>query len=291
MEYLREQHSDISIRQACSAMSLSLSVYYYRCDGGDDREVIELLTQIAEKHRTWGFWKMYRWIRRQGLTWNHKRVYRIYTNMKLNIRRKHKRRVPGRIKQPLTLPTAPNIIWSMDFVHDRLMNGAAFRVLNIIDDYNREVLNITSDRSISSGRVIRELNKLLEWRGKPEQIRVDNGPEFLAHSMELWCAEQGIRLKFIQPGKPSQNAYVERFNRTYREDVLDQYLFENLEQVRAFSQQWMWEYNNERPHDSLQNLAPTEFLLKYGKRSAFPTFQQDNNNHNDRKFLISNASK
>ena len=169
------------------------------------------------------------------------------------------------------------------------MNGAAFRVLNIIDDYNREVLTITSDRSISSQRVIRELNKLLEWRGKPEQIRVDNGPEFLAHSMELWCEENSIILKFIQPGKPSQNAYIERFNRTYREEVLDQYLFENVEQVKEFSNQWMWEYNNERPHDSLQDLTPIEVLLKYGKRSAFPTFQQDNNSNNENKFLISNA--
>lgn len=280
----------MSIRQACRTMSLSLSVYYYPRAGGDDEEVIGVLTQIAEKHRTWGFWKMYRWIRRQGWEWNHKRVYRIYTSMKLNIRRKCKRRVPGRIKQPLTLPTAPNLIWSMDFMHDRLINGVAFRVLNIIDDYNREVLNITSDRSISSARVIRELDKLLEWRGKPGQIRVDNGPEFLAHSLELWCAEHGTVLKFIQPGKPSQNAYIERFNRTYREDVLDQYLFENLGQVRACSQQWMWEYNNERPHESLQDLTPAEFLLKYGKRPAFPTFQHDNKSHIQKKFLISNAS-
>jgi putative transposase len=288
VEYLREQHP-LSIRQACDAVRLSQSVYYYRCDNNGDEEVIGMLTQVAEKHRTWGFWKMYRWIRKQGWSWNHKRVYRVYTTMKLNIRRKCKRRVPGRIKQALTLPIAPNIIWSMDFMQDRLMNGAAFRVLNIIDDYNREVLTITSDRSISSGRVIRELDKLLEWRGKPEQIRVDNGPEFLAHSMELWCEEHGIILKFIQPGKPSQNAYVERFNRTYRQEVLNQYLFEDINQVKEFSHQWMWEYNNERPHDSLQDLTPVEFLLKYGKRSAFPTFQQDNNNHNEKKFLISNA--
>lgn len=198
--------------------------------------------------------------------------------------------MPGRIKQALTLPQAPNIIWSMDFMQDRLMNGAAFRVLNIIDDYNREVLTITSDRSLSSGRVIRELDKLLEWRGKPEQIRVDNGPEFLAHSMELWCEEHGINLKFIQPGKPSQNAYIERFNRTYRQEVLDQYLFEDINQVKEYSQQWMWQYNNERPHDSLDDLTPIEYLLKYGKRSAFPTFQQDNSNRNQNKILISNAT-
>jgi len=239
---------------------------------------------------------MYRWLRKQGLKWNHKRVYRIYISMKLNIKRKCKRRVPAREKQSLTLPTAPNKVWSMDFMQDRLLNGSPFRVLNIIDDYNREVLNVTSDRSISSQRVIRELSRLIEWRGKPQHIRVDNGPEFLAHSIELWCAEQGITLKFIQPGKPNQNAFVERFNRTYREDVLDQYLFEDLEQVREFSSKWMWDYNNERPHDSLKDLTPREFLLKYGKLSAressaeFPTFQQDNDDGNDRKFLISTVS-
>lgn len=178
----------------------------------------------------------------------------------------------------------------MDFMHDRLTNGSSFRVLNIIDDYNREVLTITADRSISSGRVIRELDKLLEWRGKPEQIRVDNGPEFLAHSMELWCQENEISLQFIQPGKPNQNAYVERFNRTYRDEVLDEHLFEDIAQVKEFSEQWMWEYNNERPHDSLEDLTPVEHLLKYGKRSAFPTFQQDNSIHNQRKFINLNAS-
>lgn len=286
MKYLQQEHR-LSIRQACVVMGLSLSVYYYRSDSSGDEEVVDMLTQIAEKHRTWGFWKMFKWIRKQGLKWNHKRVYRIYISMKLNLKRKCKRRLPGRMKESLTLPTAPNIMWSMDFMHDRLMNGSAFRVLNIIDDYNREVLNITSDRSISSGRVIRELNKLLEWRGKPQQIRVDNGPEFLAHSMGLWCEQNGISLKFIQPGKPSQNAFVERFNRTYREDVLDQYLFEDLEQVREVSSKWMWEYNNERPHDSLQDLTPTEFLLKYGKRCAFPTFQHDDNDGN---FLNSTVS-
>jgi len=178
----------------------------------------------------------------------------------------------------------------MDFMQDRLMNGASFRVLNIIDDYNREVLTITADRSISSGRVIRELDTLLEWRGKPEQIRVDNGPEFLSHSMELWCQEHNVILQFIQPGKPNQNGYIERFNRTYRDEVLDEHLFEDISQVKEFSHQWMWEYNNERPHDSLEDLTPAEHLLKYGKRSAFPTFQQDNSNHNQRKFINLNAS-
>ena len=134
----------------------------------------------------------------------------------------------------------------MDFMADSLVSGRRFRILNIMDDYNREVLALTIDMSIRSERVVRTLNELLEWRGKPEVIRVDNGPEFIAHPLAEWCKEHEVHLQFIQPGKPTQNALIERLNRTYREEVLDQYLFESLRQVRALSQEWIWMYNHER---------------------------------------------
>lgn len=169
----------------------------------------------------------------------------------------------------------------MDFMHDGLINGVTFRSFNVIDDFNREALNITRDKSLTSQRVIRELEKLIEWRGQPEKIRVDNGPEFIAAAMELWAQSRNIELKFIQKGKPHQNGYVERFNRSYREEVLDNFAFDNIRQAQTLSNAWIWMYNNERPHSALNYLTPTAFLLKYGKLSAphfptqeFPTFQQ-----------------
>jgi putative transposase len=167
----------------------------------------------------------------------------------------------------------------MDFMHDTLENGKKVRSLNVMDDFNREVLQLSIDTSLPSAKVIARLEELTEWRGKPEKIRVDNGPEFIAEKLKSWCAFQGIELHFIQPGKPTQNSLIERFNRTFRTDFLDVYLFENLVQMRNYAEIWMWKYNNERPHSALQYLTPRDFLLKYGKISDinpadFPTFQQ-----------------
>jgi len=241
---------------------------------------------MAQIHKRWGFWMMYHRLRAQGHGWNHKRVYRLYTQLHLNLRRKSKQRLPARSKEPLLQPLYPNLTWSMDFMEDRLDNGIKFRSFNIIDDFNRECLNITLDTSINSRRVIRQLEELIAWRGKPLCLRVDNGPEFLAGVLQQWCKDNGVELKFIQKGKPSQNAYIERFNRSYREEVLDSFSFGSLSQARAFTQAWLWVYNNERPHKSLGYRTPVAFLLKYGKLHAhpqgqreFPTFQQDRNNN------------
>lgn len=245
--------------------------------------VRDQLAELATLHSRWGFWMMFYHLRLNNYTWNHKKVYRIYTDMKLNLRRKHKKRLPARIKEPLLQPLQPNLSWSMDFMHDGLISGKPFRSFNVIDDFNREALNITLDTSLTSSRVIRELEKLIEWRGKPEKIRVDNGPEFIAGAMEIWSAKLGITLQFIQKGKPHQNGFVERFNRSYREEVLDNFAFENIKQAQVISNAWIWIYNNERPHSALGYKTPNDFLLKYGKlhlahaEHEFPTFQQDNN--------------
>lgn len=217
---------------------------------------------------------MYRYLRENDHQWNHKRVYRIYGEMRLKHRRKHKKRLPARAKEVLLQPLAPNYSWSMDFMADSLVNGRRFRVLNIIDDFNREVLSMTIDTSIRSQRVVRELSNLVQWRGRPESIRVDNGPEFIAGHMKNWSEEYGVRLQFIQPGSPMQNAFVERFNRTYREAVLNRYLFENLTQVKVLSQEWMWRYNHERPHDSLGYKSPRRFLSERSDPGKYPCFMQ-----------------
>lgn len=213
--------------------------------------------------------------------------------MKLNLRSKRKKRLPARIKEPLLRPIYPNVTWSMDFMHDTLEDGKNVRSLNIIDDFNREILNITIDTSLPSARVVSELEQLIDWRGKPEKIRVDNGPEFIAEKLKDWCNKNAIALHYIQPGKPTQNSLVERFNRTFRTEFLDVYLFENIRQMRNYSEIWMWMYNNERPHSALQYLTPRDFLLKYGKlaqtkANEFPTFQQNFNN--DKKKLLTKNS-
>jgi putative transposase len=260
-------------------------MYYYKGHPRDDEPIREAFTQLAVRHNRWGFWMMYHRLRNLNYKDNHKRMYRIYTAMKLNLRRKHKKRLPARILEPLAQPIAPNLTWSMDFMHDGLIGGKPFRSFNVIDDFNREVMNVTLDTSLTSQRIIRELNKLIEWRGKPLKLRVDNGPEFISAAMELWAENNKIKLTFIQKGKPHQNGYVERFNRTYREEILDNYAFDTLAHARLMTQAWIWVYNNERPHSSLGYMTPRGFLLKYGKCPdaqdpdfAFPTFQQEEEN-------------
>lgn len=285
----------MSIRQACEAFTIHQSVYYYQCKPRDDQAVRDRLSELAGLHSRWGFWMMYHHLRQLQYQWNHKKVYRIYTDMKLNMRRKHKKRLPQRIREPLLQPLYPNITWSMDFMHDGLINGKSFRCFNVIDDFNREALNITLDTSLTSQRVIRELDILIQWRGTPQKIRVDNGPEFIASAMEQWAGGKGINLKFIQKGKPHQNGYVERFNRSFREEVLDNFAFESIRQAQTLAHAWMWIYNNQRPHGSLGYHTPVAFLLKYGKvpgthipLADFPTFQQDTNNQWN--YLILNAT-
>ena len=249
----------LSVRRACKIISLPRSVMNYHKVPKDDSSLIEALHELVEKHPTIGFWKCYYRLRRKGYSWNHKRLYRVYTMLRLNIRRKAKRRVPQRVKQPLMVPGSINEIWSMDFMCDSLVDGRRFRLLNVIDDYNRESLAIEVDTSLPALRVIRTLNRLIEIRTKPKMIRVDNGPEFISERLQQWCETHQIMLQFIQPGKPVQNAFVERNNGSLRKELLDAYLFYSLQEVREMSEQWRQDYNCERPHESLGFVPPIEF--------------------------------
>lgn len=250
--------------------------------------MIARLQALAEKYPTRGFWVYYGRIRNEGLIWNHKRVKRVYDLLKLNLRRKHKRRLPAREKLSLAQPDGINKNWSMDFMSDALTDGRKFRTFNLIDDFNREVLAVEADTSLPAKRVIRILERIIWERGKPESIRVDNGPEFISNIMEVFCKDNGIRLQFIKPGKPMQNGFVERFNRTYREDVLDAYMFRDLKEVKDLSDEWMKDYNHFHPHGSLGGYSPVGYRLavESGKLSArksaaeFPTCHSDYNNDN-----------
>jgi putative transposase len=248
----------IAVSRACKIVSLPRSQFYYRSTK-EDGDVIEALQELAFKHPTYGFRKLFAYIRRSGKGWNHKRVYRVYKLLKLNKKRKGKRRLPARVKQPLTQQSLINKSWSMDFMSDAMIGNRKFRTLNVMDDCSREALAIEVDTSLSAKRVTRTLDRIIEQRGKPEAIRTDNGPEFTSRELELWAYSKGITIQYIQPGKPMQNGYIERFNRLYREAVLDAYLFFDLDQVKQLTEEWMEEYNERRPHEALNNLTPEEW--------------------------------
>ena len=252
-----------SLRLACRAVGISDSVYRYRPDASRDDGVIAKLQEAVERYPAYGFSKLFKILRRWGHAWNHKRVYRLYCDLNLNRRRRGKKRLPTRNPEPLAVPARANHCWSMDFMSDSLFCGRRFRTFNLVDDFNREALAIEVDLNLPALRVIRVLERAVAWRGYPKKLRMDNGPEFISTTLAEWAEEHNIQLEFIQPGTPTQNSYVERFNRTYRDEILNMYVFRTLDEVRDLTQNWVREYNEERPHDSLEDLTPWEYLAKH----------------------------
>ena len=257
------------ICKACRILKVSRSSLHYQ-SVKDDRTVMLQLEALSKAHPVEGFWKCYDRIRNTGTLINHKRLHRVYKLMKLPLRRKVKKRLPARVKEPLSVPEEFTQTWSIDFMSDSLSNGTKFRSFNVIDDYNREVLFIETDYSLKSSRVIWVLKHLINRYGKPKRIRMDNGPEFVAKIAQNWSMMHEIEFKYIQPGKPTQNAFIERFNKTYRESILDLYLYDSIEEVREVPQAWVEDYNNARPHDSLGGLSPIGYRKKMNEKKSVP---------------------
>lgn len=219
----------LSISRGCRIVRFSRAAHYRVPQSAVERdgEVIAALREIVEKSPRAGFWKCF-----------------------------------DRLRQPLTAPSQLNQIWALDFMSDALYGGRKFRTLNVIDEGNREALAIEASTSIPSVRVVRVLEELVATYGKPEALRMDNGPEFTAEVLRDWCRKHAVDPRHIQRGKPDQNAYVERFNRSYREEVLDAYLFASIEEVRGLTEEWIDDDNGERPHDSLNGLPPQVFMSR-----------------------------
>jgi putative transposase len=255
------QHG-VSIALACRTFGISETCYRYQpLLNAENERNADLLVGLTQARRNWGFGLCFLYLRNvKEHPWNHKRVYRIYRELELNLRIKPRKRLKREKPEELVVPDAPNVTWSMDFMADRLEDSRAFRLLNVVDDFNREGLGIEVDFSLPATRVIRSLNRIIEWRGKPDTIRVDNGPEYISSSLRQWAEDRGIALQHIQPGKPQQNAYIERYNRTVRHEWLDQYMFATIEEVQDHATEWLWTYNNDRPNMGLGGITPAQKL-------------------------------
>lgn len=248
----------VSIKLACKAFGISETCYRYQAKLSSENALIaDWLIRLTTEQTDWGFGLCFDFLRNvKGYGWNHKRVYRIYCELALNLRIKPRRRLKRNKPEPLKEPIRANQIWSMDFMHDQLSDGRNYRLFNILDDYKREGLTIEAGFSLPSIRVIRALEQLIEWRGKPIALRCDNGPEFISHTFTDWAKEHGIRIEYIQPGKPQQNAYIERQNRTIRYSWVSKHLFDTLEEVQDYATRWLWFYNHERPHKANGGYPP-----------------------------------
>jgi putative transposase len=249
------------IRRACRVVGLAPSTFYYRSRRPEPMELVEKLKAHAARRPRWGYRRLHVLLRREGHLVNHKRVYRLYRAHGLAVRRKKRKRLTAAVRTLLDAPTRPNQHWSMDFTEDSLATGSRYRTLNVVDDFTRECHVIEVDRSLPGLRVARVLDRVAELCGLPETIVVDNGSEFTSHAFDQWAYERGVGIHFIRPGKPVENAYIESFNGKFRDECLNENWFLDLADARQKIEEWRVDYNEVRPHSSLDNRTPMEFAL------------------------------
>lgn len=248
----------LSERRACTLASVSRTAFRYEPRPRDDTALRARLKELAVKQSAYGYLLLHGMLKAEGLVINKKRTYRVYTEEGLQVRTR-KRKKLQRPRQPMELPTRTNQRWSMDFVSDQLSNGRRYRVLNIVDDYSREMVGQLVSVSISGRQVARFLDQLIENRSKPSKVICDNGTEFTSKAMFFWSRDTNVGLGFIQPGKPTQNAFIESLNGKFRNECLNRHWFRTMDEARYEIDQWRHHYNHVRPHSSLNYVPPVEF--------------------------------
>ena len=257
---------DFGVTRACGLIGISRSLYRYRSRRPDSGSLRARIAEIAAIKRRYGYRRVYLRLRREGWEVNRKRVYRLYREARLAVRRRRRKRIGVFERKPLPKPTAANVSWSMDFVADGLIGGRRLRCLTIVDDCTRECLAIEVDTSLPGLRVQAVLDRLADTRGLPRSITVDNGPEFDGKVLDQWAYRTGVQLSFIRPGKSNENAYIESFNGKFRDECLNEHWFISLTHARSVIEAWRIEYNTERPHSSLGNRTPQEFAADQSKK-------------------------
>lgn len=259
--FFREHHQ-ISERRACKIVGLCRSSCRYQAKPNNDAEIRSRLRQLAEQRRKFGAPRLHTLLRREGYHINHKRTERLYREEGLSLRRKKRRKRGSHLRVVLAGPERINQRWSMDFVADSLFNGRRLRVLTVVDDFSKECPVLEVDHSLTGKRVTRVLERVALTRGLPEVITVDNGPEFISKALDAWAYANGVKLNFIQPGKPTQNCYIESFNGKFRDECLNEHVFVNLQDAQQKIEAWRLDYNTNRPHRSLKQMTPEEFAAR-----------------------------
>lgn len=257
---LREERG-LGVTRACGLVGISRSLYAYRSRRPDSAPLRQRICDLALQKRRYGYRRIHVLLRREGWTVNRKRTYRLYREEGLAVRRRKRKRIGPFERKPLPSPTAVNLSWSMDFVSDGLRNGRKVRCLTVVDNYSRECPAIEVDTSINGRRVVAVLDRLADVRGLPLSITVDHGPEFEGQVLDEWAYRHGVKLNFIRPGKPVENAYVESFNGRFRDECLNEHWFLSMAHAREVIERWRIEYNTERPHSSLGDVPPEQYAL------------------------------
>lgn len=252
----------LSERRACQLANLHRSVFQYEKEDGGDEALRRRLRELANERRRFGYRRLHILLQREGVEVNHKKLFRLYREERLTVRKRGGRKRALGTRRPILVPDRANQRWSLDFVSDALSDGQRFRVLCIVDDCTREALATVVDRSMSGRRMTRELDALIRRRGQPDLIVSDNGTEMTSHAVLRWCQDTGAGWHYIAPGKPMQNAFVESFNGRLRDECLNENLFGNLAEARRIIETWRIDYNINRPHTSLNGQTPTEFAQR-----------------------------
>jgi putative transposase len=255
-----ERHG-LSQRRACGLVTVSRTVMHYKPKADElNNKLEQRLKALAEKHRRYGHPRLHVLIRREGLLVNHKRTERIYRREGLTLKIRRRKKFAAVVRVALPAASRPNERWAMDFIQDSLWSGRRFRTLSIVDTYTRECMTVEADTSLPGFRAVRILDHLAELKGLPSSIRVDNGPEFISKVLDEWAYRNGVKLDFIRPGKPVENAYVESFHGKFRDECLNENYFSDIHEARSKIEEWRIEYNTFRPHSSLDYKTPEEFL-------------------------------